>query len=172
MEVSLKEIEKKLETLPPELKSALESDEVAQKIEKIGKDFGIKDLDKLVEICGYVFLKFFPLKDFQKEIEKEFQLEPQRAKAIKEALEKNVFKEYLPLIEEKKEVMEEKKEEISLEKLEKEIDKKLSLLEEKIDKKLKEKKEEKTEDKYREKIEKKDNFGLEMREKGKLKKVF
>jgi len=171
MEVSLKEIEKKLETLPRELRAALESDEVAQKIEKIGKEFGIKDLDRLVEICGYVFLKFLPLKDFQKEIEKGFQLEPQRAKAIKEALEKNVFKEYLPLIEEKKEVIEEKKE-ISLENLEKEIDKKLSLLEEKIDKKLKEKKEEKTEDKYREKIEKKDNFGLEMREKGKLKKIF
>jgi len=160
MEVSLKEIEKRLETLHPELKSALESDEVAQKIEKIGKEFGIKDLDKLVEICGYVFLKFLPLKDFQKEIEKGFQLEPQRAKALKEALEKNVFKEYLPLIEEKKE--------ISLEELEKEIDKKLFLLEKEIDKKLKEK----TEDKYREKIEKKDNFGLEMREKGKLKKIF
>jgi len=164
MEISLKEIEKRFETLPPKLKLALESDEIAQKIEKIGKEFGIKDLDRLVEICGYVFLKFLPLKDFQKEIEKEFQFEPQRAKAIKEALEKNVFKEYLPLIEEKKE--------ISLEKLEKEIDKKLSLLEKEIDKKLKEKKEEETEDKYREKIEKKDNFGLEMREKGKLKKIF
>lgn len=171
MEVPFKEIEKRLESLHPELRSALESDEIAQKIEKIGKDFGIKNLDRLVEICGYVFLKFLSLKDFQKEIEKGFQLEPQRAKALKEALKKNVFKEYLPLIEEKKEVIKEKKE-ISLEELEKEIDEKLSLLEKKIDEKLKEKTEEKREDKYREKIEKKDNFGLEMREKGKLKKIF
>jgi len=42
MEVPLKEIEKRLETLPLELKSALESDEIAQKIEKIGKDFDWK----------------------------------------------------------------------------------------------------------------------------------
>jgi len=160
MEIPFKEIEKRLEILPLELKSALESDEIAQKIEKIGKDFGIKNLDRLVEICGYVFLKFLPLKDFQKEIEKEFQLEPQKAEVIKNTLEKDVFKKYLHLIEEKKEN--------SLEKLEKEIDKKLSLLERKIDKKLKQK----TEDRYREKIEKKENFGLEMREKGKLKKIF
>jgi len=130
----------------------------------IGKDFGIKNLDRFVEICGYVFLKFLALKDFQKEIEKEFQLEPQKAKAIKDTLEKDVFEKYLRLIEEKKE--------ISLEKLEKEIDKKLSFLEKEINKKLKEKTEEKPEDKYREKIEKKDNFGLELREKGKLKKIF
>ena len=166
MKVSLEEIEKRIEKLHPKLKSALEDDKIAEKIEKIGKDFGIKDLDRFVEICGYVFLKFLSLKNLQSELEKEFQIEPKKAKALEETLKKEIFEEYLPLIEEKKEI--EKKKELSLEELEKEIDKRLSFLEKEIDKKLKEK----TEDKYREKIEKKDNFGLEMREKGKLKKVF
>jgi len=90
------ELEKRYQSLPPELKEALSDKKLSEKVDLIGKEFKISEekLEELGGICGAVFWGIIPLSELGKQLKKELNLSEEKSRALAEKLDSEIFSKY------------------------------------------------------------------------------
>lgn len=90
------ELEKRYQSLPPELKEALSDKKLSEKVDLIGKEFKISEeaIEELAAISGEVFLGILPLSNLAKELKEKLNISENESQALAEKLNSEIFYKY------------------------------------------------------------------------------